>query len=467
VKRKGAPPHAWSLLVFLFVITCLFVFNALARWENYERQLSINTVRSSMDSGTQVTNLHHLTHRLEEFEVYKVAECFKLESSATPRQVVYDTTSPDCIPDNHLSLPGTSKQSWELSFQEGTRLFDRKIYLAAAGILLFVLLMITHILKLTSRETEIRTKERLLSYARIGHDIQSPLLLLESRIGDDDLAKGAIKAIKEITQGTNNNTREIFCLKQSVMDSINSKNSEIGEPRIMLSIEGRYFPIYSNSDEFKRHLSNLLNNALEASPNSSSPIEVSAIKQGSHALIRIRDFGVGLPSSELRVIGNHAITNKKKGSGIGFLAAKQFFELRGGDISIKNMTPGAEVLIKVPLASTLAPQRVIHVEDDKYIAAAWKREVEIRDSLYIHFDCVEKFLAQGLIPDPHDLILLDLHLGASESTTFIQQISSAGYVTPWIVSGAPPPNAEIKGTKGFLAKKFPEALFKEVNSKHI
>jgi two-component system sensor histidine kinase RegB len=97
---------------------------------------------------------------------------------------------------------------------------------------------------------------------------------------------------------------------------------------------------------------NILNNAAEASPPEKS-IEFHASWDLDHVVIKIRDFGPGLPPELIDFAGKLPVISKKRGLGVGLLLAYSTINRLGGKINLYNSeTGGACVEITLPLLNT-------------------------------------------------------------------------------------------------------------------
>jgi two-component system sensor histidine kinase RegB len=94
---------------------------------------------------------------------------------------------------------------------------------------------------------------------------------------------------------------------------------------------------------------NILNNAAEASPPEKS-IEFHALWDLDHVVMKIRDFGPGLPLELIDFAGKQPVISKKKGLGVGLLLAYSTINRLGGKINLYNSeSGGACVEITLPL----------------------------------------------------------------------------------------------------------------------
>lgn len=103
---------------------------------------------------------------------------------------------------------------------------------------------------------------------------------------------------------------------------------------------------------------NLLNNAAKFTQRGGR-IELSAVREDGHAVIRVRDNGMGIPPEMLssvfdmfRQLDRTEDSRHQSGLGIGLGLAKRLVELHGGTIEAHSAGPdhGAEFLVRVPLA---------------------------------------------------------------------------------------------------------------------
>ncbi len=96
---------------------------------------------------------------------------------------------------------------------------------------------------------------------------------------------------------------------------------------------------------------NILNNAAQASPDNQG-IEFHAAWDQERLHLTIKDFGPGLPSEYLELIGRHPVASKKQGLGVGLFLTYSTIKRLGGTIRFNNLeTGGACVEITLPLYS--------------------------------------------------------------------------------------------------------------------
>lgn len=94
---------------------------------------------------------------------------------------------------------------------------------------------------------------------------------------------------------------------------------------------------------------NILNNAAEATP-ADKGIEFHAEWNATTLLLRIRDFGPGLPSAFIDFAGHQPVKSNKQGMGVGLFLTYTTIKRIGGKIEFSNLeSGGACVEISLPL----------------------------------------------------------------------------------------------------------------------
>ena len=83
--------------------------------------------------------------------------------------------------------------------------------------------------------------------------------------------------------------------------------------------------------EFKRVLSNLINNSVE-SIEQRGEIKLQLLKDGEQIKMQISDTGCGMSVAEVQSIGRLGLTTKAQGHGLGVQAAQKYMNAIGGRI---------------------------------------------------------------------------------------------------------------------------------------
>ena len=108
----------------------------------------------------------------------------------------------------------------------------------------------------------------------------------------------------------------------------------------------------------RQALTNLLSNAIKYSPNG-SPVELLLRANGKHAIIRIRDHGIGIAPDDLKRLfepfhrgGN---VDTIPGTGLGLTIAHRAIKLHGGSIACESqLDQGTTFTIKLPMVTPIS-----------------------------------------------------------------------------------------------------------------
>jgi signal transduction histidine kinase len=256
--------------------------------------------------------------------------------------------------------------------------------------------------------------------AQVAHDIRSPLAAMDSITKEIDqlpeekrlILRSAVGRIRDIANDLIERNRQLPKAGAAEASGEKPKPGEflpqllstLVEPvvtekrlqfRSKLGVEidsrleaGSYglFASVQPSD-FKRALSNLMNNAVEAMDKKGSVI-VSMTAEDGRVSIRVRDNGKGIPPEVLARLGKRGETfGKSGGSGLGVYYAKDMAEHWGGSLEIRSeVGKGTEVEMKLPRAATpewflpelvIAPGTTVAVlDDDTSIHQIWRGRFE-------------------------------------------------------------------------------------------
>ncbi|MBN2577312.1 MAG: GHKL domain-containing protein [Deltaproteobacteria bacterium] len=195
--------------------------------------------------------------------------------------------------------------------------------------------------------------------AVLGHELRNPLaslkghcqLLLEKLAADHPGRRGAETVLRETVRleklsfqilefartGTVQPTDEDpVALARAAAEAAGG-----GSVRVEVDGETRPWPL--DRMRMEEVLSNLLRNAIEASPED-KPVELTVtVRQGQALTYEVRDHGEGLPAGEEARIFEPFFTRKTRGTGLGLALARRIVEGHGGQISAHNHSDGGAV----------------------------------------------------------------------------------------------------------------------------
>jgi PAS domain S-box-containing protein len=175
-----------------------------------------------------------------------------------------------------------------------------------------------------------------------------------SRLVDDLLD------VNRITRNALELRKEHVELSSVINAAVEASRPLIEEHRQELILQLPREPIYLEGDPVRlaQVFSNLLNNASKYSKASErGQIVVAAERDGSDALVRVRDSGVGIAPAMLPEIFEmftqigRSIGQSEGGLGIGLALAKSLVEMHGGTIEANSEGPGkgSEFTVRLPL----------------------------------------------------------------------------------------------------------------------
>jgi PAS domain S-box-containing protein len=304
-----------------------------------------------------------------------------------------------------------------------------------------------------------RRKDEFL--AMLAHELRNPLAplqsaleILEMGVADSNMLDWArevmerqVDHIVRLVDGLLDVSRmmqgRIELHKQQVdLSGIVARAVEMAQPLIdsrghKLTVSVAPGPIWIEADAVRlvQVITNLLNNAAKYSP-TPGPIWLTARREGTDAIVRIRDEGMGIPADmlstifELFVQSNRTMARSEGGLGIGLTLVRRIVELHGGSVraSSAGAGKGSEFEVRLPVlvrketpkpaagpeetqAATrpIDRHRVLVVEDNVYAAKSFATLLRLdgHEVQIAHDGPMALQMAQSFQPE---VILLDIGL---------------------------------------------------------
>ena len=158
------------------------------------------------------------------------------------------------------------------------------------------------------------------------------------------------------------------------------------EHQLTVSLPGEPLTLDVDSVRLEQIISNLLNNAAKYT-DPGGKIWVTAKRENDHAVISIRDSGIGISPDMLSRIFEiftqveHSGNRTQGGLGLGLTLVRTLVELHGGNVDVHSEGPGkgSEFIVRLPLDATpgkeitvkemwhfgqVAPRRILVVDDN-------------------------------------------------------------------------------------------------------
>ncbi|HZW11673.1 MAG TPA: ATP-binding protein [Noviherbaspirillum sp.] len=206
-------------------------------------------------------------------------------------------------------------------------------------------------------------KQRAHILAAITHDLQTPLTRLRLRlekVGDTELREkliGDLSAMQSMVREGLELARSLDSSEQvqrldldSLIDSVCADATDAGQA---VAVGGKTnISLLARPIALRRCLTNLIDNAVKYGHSA----QVSAVREGASAVIRIRDNGPGIPESELEKVFEpfyrleDSRSRETGGTGLGLTIARNIAEQHGGSVRLRNHPAGGlEVTLALPV----------------------------------------------------------------------------------------------------------------------
>jgi|GEM_PF-790523 len=145
-----------------------------------------------------------------------------------------------------------------------------------------------------------------------------------------------------------------FGLRDAVENALRLVSASFKHHNIPVRIEATEdVRVLGFANEFSQVLLNLFVNAKEAMQEkgvTDGGLEISFVREGDRAILRVGDKGGGIAEEVLPRIFDPYFTTKEKGTGIGLYMSKMILENMDGTIEAHNRNGGAEFVIRIPVA---------------------------------------------------------------------------------------------------------------------
>jgi signal transduction histidine kinase len=172
--------------------------------------------------------------------------------------------------------------------------------------------------------------------------------------------------ISRINSGKIELRKERIDLRTLMTEVIDSARSAIETRGLSLSVSLANPAVYIDADRIRLEqvISNVLDNAQKYTENGGS-IEVQLKRDGGHAVVRVRDSGIGIAPEvlphvfELFTQADSALSRTRGGLGIGLSLVRQLVEMHGGSVTASSpgLGRGSEFVVRLPQATgPVAPE---------------------------------------------------------------------------------------------------------------
>jgi len=216
-------------------------------------------------------------------------------------------------------------------------------------------------------------------------------------------------------------------LARQSLDVLRTAGKNMG-PTITLRTDSQPVAVVGDADRLMQVIANLLDNAVKYTPDDGS-IELSVGAEGSDAVVRVRDSGVGIASEFLPRIfdvfsrGRALPEQSRPGLGLGLSVVRELVMKHGGSVEASSTGPGqgSEFVIRlplqrdqeVPIAAAVSPpvvaRSILIVEDNADAAEVLRMALELNGHHVRTASNGRQGIEQALA-EPPDVALVDIGL---------------------------------------------------------
>ncbi len=211
--------------------------------------------------------------------------------------------------------------------------------------------------------------------AQVAHEIRNPLssIMLNLELVEDELdeldsrpAQGIRRLLKTVDTEVSHLSNitddylsfvrmpvlemETLSSMEIVIEVVNLMRQSFNSRKIHLDLMKKNVPpVMGDHNQLRRAILNVMKNAIEASEEGGTiRVWCSVSRNGKWLYVNIRDFGPGIPQSELEKIFELFYTTKLTGSGLGMHITRMILREHKGDVEIFSK-PGKGTLVRLML----------------------------------------------------------------------------------------------------------------------
>lgn len=234
-----------------------------------------------------------------------------------------------------------------------------------------------------------RRKDEFLSI--LAHELRNPLAPLRNGLQIIELTGGQNDTVRETRTMMERQLKQLVRLVDDLLDvsrisrgklelrkervelgpilshAVETSRPVIDAARHELTVQLPAHPVYVDADVVRlaQVFANMLNNAAKYT-HPGGKIRLTAERQGTQAVVSVKDNGVGIPPAMLAKIFDmfvqvdRTLEKTQGGLGIGLTLARRLIEMHGGTIEVRSdgQDRGSEFTVRLPVVLPEAPSSV-------------------------------------------------------------------------------------------------------------
>lgn len=235
---------------------------------------------------------------------------------------------------------------------------------------------------LNNMSTEIARMEKLKNdfISSVSHELRTPLTAIggwaetvENNLDDPSTVETGLAIIRKETTRLSQMVEElldfsrlesgrmklrtdVFDLRGDVYDALFTYHEMLRQEGMETLYSEPPTPVYVNGDRdrLRQVFLNIIDNAAKYGQ-SGGKIDLSLAEEEGQAVVRIRDYGQGIPAEELPLVKEKFFkgSSRQRGAGIGLAVCDEIVALHGGSLDIESTYgEGTTVIIRLPLSPT-------------------------------------------------------------------------------------------------------------------
>jgi signal transduction histidine kinase len=224
--------------------------------------------------------------------------------------------------------------------------------------------------RLSAVQQQVESERRLVALGRassvIAHELRNPLAALKghAQLLVEDLAEPSRSKATRVVDGAERLERLMSMLLDFVRDGpldmrgvtpavvVERALVDLPKDRIHVDLSRAPATLHVDGERTSLALRNLLQNAIQATPDGADAVEVRVDANGHEVVIEVRDHGPGLaPGAEAQIF-DPFMTTKTRGTGLGLSIARRIAEQHHGRLTGETHGEGGAVFrLALPLES--------------------------------------------------------------------------------------------------------------------